>query len=251
MKLELNPNHHEVYWTRGWTVIENVFTIDEMERVAAMGLSIADQEASTARPGYNIDSSQDGTQQAPRKLECPFTKHELFRTLVLDARLVHLIRAFTGHKPMLVGDQLFLKPPHFGSAKPYHQDNFYFRIHPADQVITAWIALDDADAENGCLRYIDGSHLGPILPHLEIPGEPYNLVPPPELIDLTRESLAVVKKGGVVFHHVNTLHTSHRNESNRWRKGYATHWASANVTCENETVNRGHFKKEEFKALFA
>ena len=70
------------------------------------------------------------------------------------------------------------------------------------------------------------SHKGPILPHETLdPDEPYNLVPPPELIDLSKEALAIVNKGGVVFHHSQTLHTSHRNESDRWRRGYdATHW---------------------------
>ena len=28
-------------------------------------------------------------------------------------------------------------------------------------MITAWLALDDVDEENGCLRYIDGSHPDP------------------------------------------------------------------------------------------
>lgn len=251
MSLEMNPKHYQEYWTKGWTVVEGVFAAEEMDCVAELAYQITDRERASARPGYNVDFSQDGTQQAPRKLECPFAKHERFRELVLDPRLVGLIRSLLRHRPLLSGDQLFMKPPRFGSAKPYHQDNFYFQCFPADEVITAWIALDDADAGNGCLRYIDGSHLGPILPHHEIPGEPYNLVPPPELIDFSKESIAVVKKGGVVFHHVNTLHTSHRNDSDRWRKGYATHWVSANVTCQIETLNRAHFKKEEFKALFA
>ena len=130
-----------------------------------------------------------------------------------------------------------MKPPRLGSAKPYHQDNFYFRCHPDDQVITAWIALDDVDAGNGCLRYIDGSHLGPILPHIRFLARRLIIRrPAPELIDLSKESLAPVRKGGVVFHHSKTLHTSHRNESDRWRRGYATHWATAKVTSEINTT---------------
>jgi ectoine hydroxylase-related dioxygenase (phytanoyl-CoA dioxygenase family) len=109
-------------------------------------------------------------------------------------------------------------------------------------VITAWIALDDVDATNGCLRYIDGSHKGPILPHLPVPGEEHNLAPSPELIDLNKESLAIVGKGGVVFHHGTTLHTSHRNESDRWRRAYATHWVTADVTSESPVLENAHFR---------
>ena len=112
---------------------------------------------------------------------------------------------------------------------------------PGDEVITAWIALDDVDELNGCLRYIDGSHRGPILEHLPLPDEPYNLSPAQENIDLNREALAPVGKGGVVFHHSKMLHTSHRNESDRWRRAYATHWASAEVTSENETIDEAYY----------
>ena len=90
------------------------------------------------------------------------------------------------------------------------------------------IALDDVDVSNGCLRYIDGSHRGPILPHEAVPGEPHNLTPA-DRIDRARQSLAPVGKGGVVFHHVQTLHGSARNESDRWRRAHATHWITAEV----------------------
>jgi phytanoyl-CoA hydroxylase len=146
-----------------------------------------------------------------------------------------------------MADQIFMKPPRFGSAKPYHQDNFYFKCSPADHVLTAWIAMDDVDEENGCLRYIEGSHKEEVLPHeAPDPDEPFNLVPPTELIDLSREALAVVKKGGVVFHHVKTLHTSHRNESDRWRRAYASHWVSAETESENDTVSKGYFKRADY-----
>ena len=68
----------------------------------------------------------------------------------------------------------------------------------------------------------------------------------PKLIDLSKEALAEVNKGGVVFHHCQTLHTSHRNESDRWRRGYATHWASAQTTCEIDTIKNGYFQRDDF-----
>ena len=92
--------------------------------------------------------------------------------------------------------------------------------------------------DNGCLRYIDGSHRQGILPHQPLPGEPYNRVPAAELIDLSRESVAPVRKGGVVLRHSQTLHTSHKNQSTRWRRGYATHWGAADVSSESSILER-------------
>ena len=46
---------------------------------------------------------------------------------------------------------------------------------------------------------------------------------------------------GVVFHHSKTLHTSHRNESDQWRRAYATHWASAGVVSELDTIKNSYY----------
>jgi len=168
-------------------------------------------------------------------------RHADFRRFATDERLRSLVQQVIGKPVYLMTDQIFMKPPRFGSAKPYHQDNAYFRCHPDDEGLTAWIALDDVDESNGCLRYIDGSHHGPILEHHIDPVELYNQSPAQEDIDLSRESLVCVGKGGVVFHHWKALHTSHRNESDRWRRGYATHWATAEVTSQIDTIDKAYY----------
>ena len=248
--MSLSRTKRDHYWAKGWVVVEEVFTAGEADRAAEALLAIADHERETAEEGYNLDVSENG-ERAPRKINEPFVKDAVCREMLLDSRLSDCIETLLGHRPLLVVDQAFLKPRRFGSAKPYHQDNFYFQCHPDDEVITAWLALDDVDEENGCLRYIDGSHLGPIIPHEQVAGQEHNFVPPLELIDLSKESLARIRKGGVVFHHSKTLHTSHRNTSDRWRKGWATHWVTANVTCEKETLDRAYFLRPELREVFA
>tara|TARA_B100000809_G_scaffold13504_1_gene12319 strand:- start:3595 stop:4365 length:771 start_codon:yes stop_codon:yes gene_type:complete len=238
----LDPQKYEEYWFRGWTVVEGVFAAPEVDTIGQLAISLCEPEITSADSSYNADLSKDG-RLAPRKLDNPFLKHRDLRNFVMDRRLRALVEELIRRPPMLINDQMFMKPPRFGSAKPYHQDNAYFLCHPDDEVITAWIALDDVDEFNGCLRYISGSHRGPILEHLPIPGEPYNTTPATEQIDLTQEAPACVKKGGVVFHHSKTLHTSHRNESDKWRRAYASHWGSAAVTSEIDTIDGAYFNR--------
>ncbi len=241
----MKSNLYTHYWEKGWAVAEGVFGREEADRIAQVALDVSLQEMQEDNDSYVVDASAEG-ETAPRKIDTPFLKRSEFQAFVMDQRLTRLVAELLGAPPLLSGDQIFMKPPRFGSAKPYHQDNFYFQIEPGDHVITAWVALDDVAPENGCLRYIDGSHKGPILPHEAVPGEPYNLVPPPELIDLEKESLALVRKGGIVFHHSQALHTSHRNESDQWRRGYATHWVTEEVTCSKDTLEDSYFRRDDY-----
>jgi len=243
--MQLSKSSYDHYWAKGWCVVEHVFGAAEIDRIVALAMEISQREMD-ADSNYIADRSSDGAEVLPRKIGGPFDKHESFRTFALDQRLSALVSALLGDEALLATDQIFMKPPRFGSAKPYHQDNAYFLCTPGDAVTMAWIALDDVDAENGCMRYIDGSHKGPILPHEPLPGEEHNKVPPLELVDLTRESLAPVRKGGVVFHHSQCLHTSHRNESDRWRRAYATHWATAAVQAESPVIANAYFQRPDY-----
>ncbi|MDA0837150.1 MAG: phytanoyl-CoA dioxygenase family protein [Planctomycetota bacterium] len=246
--MKIQEAHYHHYWDKGWVVIEDVFTSDEIDPVRELATQMAFADL-PARKGGGVDESGDG-ELAPRKINEPFRRDARFQKLALSPKLRSVIRHLMGAEPLLVTDQIFMKPPRFGSPKPYHQDNAYFKCEPAGEVMTVWIALDDVDEKNACLRYIDESFKGPVIQHSPVEGESYNITPSAELIDLSRESLAPVRKGGVVFHHANSLHSSHRNESDRWRRAYATHWASANVRSEGNTIKNAYFKDPELAGIF-
>jgi len=231
------------YLENGWVVVEDVFTHEEVEVICREAMDISTRELKGAEVGYAADAASDGT-LAPRKINNPFMKSAVFRQAALNEKLAGILEGLLGRTPLLARDQIFMKPPRFGSAKPYHQDNAYFLCSPPDDVITAWIALDDVDGENGCLRYIDGSHRLGLIPHEPIPGEPHNKAPRADMVDLNRESLGCVRKGGVLIHHGWTLHTSHRNESDRWRRAYATHWVTDRCSSEVGVLDDAIFRSE-------
>ncbi|MGH7214482.1 MAG: phytanoyl-CoA dioxygenase family protein [Tepidisphaeraceae bacterium] len=39
------------------------------------------------------------------------------------------------------------------------------QVAPADAEITCWCAMDDATVENGCMRYVPGSHRRGLIAH--------------------------------------------------------------------------------------
>jgi phytanoyl-CoA hydroxylase len=59
------------------------------------------------------------------------------------------------------------KVPHLGrGVVPWHQDSGYISKRcDTDLIVTCWVPLVDANAENGCLRVIPRAHLGPVVRH--------------------------------------------------------------------------------------
>jgi ectoine hydroxylase-related dioxygenase (phytanoyl-CoA dioxygenase family) len=226
-----------LYWEHGWVAVEAVFSRDDVAPIRDLAIEIAESElAMTAAPSSTTDVAADGSLR-PRKIDWPFLKHQDFRRFALDDRLVSLVEDVLGVRPFLIRDQIFMKPPRGGSPKPFHQDNAHLRCSPADQVIAAWIALDDADEHNGCLQYVDGSHLGALVPHRVVPGAPYSVEPIDRTVLASRAmSFGRIAIGGVLLHHALTFHASARNESSGWRRGYATHWVGPDVTSDTDTL---------------
>lgn len=82
--------------------------------------------------------------------------------------------------------------------------------------LTVWIAITDANEENGCLVSIPGSHLEGA--HRHVPGTIAREPTVPAEIDRGRAGNALsVKRGGAMIFHTQDIHCSRPNFSNRLR----------------------------------
>ena len=103
-------------------------------------------------------------ESAVRKL-MDFVQHgDGLRSIAEDARFLGALRRLLGDQtPSCFQEMALLKPPR-GVEKPWHQDKAYFDYDVRVPVVGAWIALDEATKENGCMHFIAGSHReGPII----------------------------------------------------------------------------------------
>ena len=124
---------------------------------------------------------------------------------------------------------LFVKGP----GKPgqsWHQDEYY--IPTRDRSLTGvWIAVDDAEIENGCLWVVPGSHKNmSITRRIPYSGDQYGDVDLCELDPFSeKDGIAVeVKRGSVVFFNGYLFHSSLRNETkDRFRTALVSHYMSA------------------------
>ncbi|KKI89839.1 phytanoyl-CoA dioxygenase [Bacillus sp. SA1-12] len=133
-------------------------------------------------------------------------------------------------------DQIQYKPPVTGGPTAWHQDHPAWPIiQPAD-LVSAWVALDDATIENGCMWMVPGSHKWGN--HQEYLASDAQFMPyhkQPELLPVGANTKAVpfeIKKGQVGYHHCLTWHGSPNNRSDRKRRAIAVHYMPGHTRFE-------------------
>ena len=131
----------------------------------------------------------------------------------------------TGAKQLRVWhDQIQYKPKEQGGRLHWHQDSpLWPTLQPKNEQITAWVALDDADADNGCMFMVPGSNRwGNKQAQIETLPDGKDL---PEDFEGHNVHLIMcpVKLGHVHFHSSLTWHGSGTNHSSRPRRAIAIH----------------------------
>jgi ectoine hydroxylase-related dioxygenase (phytanoyl-CoA dioxygenase family) len=82
----------------------------------------------------------------------------LFRAVAQHPAVAEIVEDLLG-PARIFRDVVIGKPPVAGAVVHYHQDAAYWDVEPADRALSAWIALDDAPREAGCLQVVPRSHL--------------------------------------------------------------------------------------------
>ena len=147
--------------------------------------------------------------------------------------------ALLGEAAIVHGAEWFNKPPNTHHITPPHQDNFYFCLKPP-KVLTMWLALDPVDEENGCLRYVKGSHLLGIRPHRRTKTLGFSQgISDYGDADIANETPVIAQPGDVLIHHGNTIHRADANRSNvRHRRSFAMVFQGVSCVRDETAFNR-------------
>ena len=142
---------------------------------------------------------------------------------MLHPRLRPILRELMGEDPLAVQSMFYFKPP--GSrGQDLHQDNFYLRVKPGT-CMAAWLAIDDADAENGGMMCVPGTaNLDVACPERADPDKFFtteHVEPPPG----KSPQLVPLKAGDVLFFNGSVIHGSYPNTSKtRFRRSLIFHY---------------------------
>lgn len=178
----------------------------------------------------------------------PRRYHPAWEGNLYERRAATIAGQLIGADLLLDYDQLIAKPPHEAEAVfEWHQDMAYWIDTPDPRTASFWLALDDSTTENGCMRFVPGSHLEPELrPHRPLTGErveSHTLLT--ELRQSDRVQPAEIARGDVTVHHQRVLHGSGGNTSDRWRRAYIIAYRSAETVAEERRRGFTHSHNDE------
>lgn len=171
---------------------------------------------------------------------------EIHERFLLHPRILDVLEALIGPDVMAMQSMLFLKFPG-GAGQGYHQDSYYIPTVP-DTLCGAWLAIDRADEENGCLWFSAGSQHDPIYPtagkEYQNHGDAIADLPVVDNVSHTDDTVntlsrvaaryrhnevpAILDPGDVAFFGGHIIHRSLANRSaTRFRRSFVGHYANA------------------------
>ena len=161
-----------------------------------------------------------------------------FMAICTRPEILDAVEDVIGPDIVLWASRVFCKPTHTGFEIPWHQDgNAGWPIRPLASV-AVWIAVDDVTPENGCMRYIPGSHKLGEVPHgfSRRNDLAVSIYAEPDHVDASRARDHVLDSGQFSIHHMFMIHSSPPNRSDRRRAGFGIRYMPATSHYDRSLV---------------
>lgn len=190
------------------------------------------QEAKELRANFDKCEEEIGKENATYSMHNVHMTHEWVLKVATHPRMLAPIKAILGPNLIVLDSRFITKyptPADKDAFVAWHQDVRYWGVD--GEVISVWLAVDDADVENGCMIVIPGSHKMGILTH-ESADKGGNLLTsnqaiPLELFDVSKSVPCPLKAGQMSLHHGHIVHGSETNRSSRRRCGYVIRYIAS------------------------
>jgi non-haem Fe2+, alpha-ketoglutarate-dependent halogenase len=166
--------------------------------------------------------------------------------LVVEPRILDYVQDLLGENLICWGTHYFCKMPGDEKQVNWHQDASYWPLTPS-KTVTVWLAIDDADVENGAMEVIPKSHLHGQIPFEKSTAEDKNVLNQSVRDLSTFDDVPVafeMKAGQISLHTDLLLHGSKPNLSDRRRCGLTMRFVPPDVRAlkdwnRNATICRG------------
>ena len=212
----LSVDQVQSYNNDGFVRPVRIFTEDEIADIRAYFDALLEQVIAAGGDSYSISTAH--------------LKYGRVYDLLTDSRIVSCVKDLLGEQVVGWGSHFFCKLPHDGQSVAWHQDASYWPLTPT-KAVTVWLAVDDADSENACMRFIRGSHHSGHLTYRPSSSEEHNVLN--QTIDNPEQYGEPIddtlRAGEISLHSDLLLHGSEANDSDRRRCGLTLRYCATDV----------------------
>lgn len=222
----LERNQVEQFNRDGFIGGLSIFDADEMLDIRCYFDELLQRTIAEGGNSYSISSAH--------------LQHATVYDLLTDSRIVNLVADLLGTDVIAWGSHFFCKMPHDGKRVAWHQDASYWPLTPS-KAVTVWLAIDDADRDNACVRFIAGSQHFGHLTYRPSDSSDHNVlsqaIDNPEQYGNPVDD--VLKAGQISIHSDLLLHGSEANQSDRRRCGLTLRYCAADVRAHMDWNQKG------------
>lgn len=212
----LTANQVAHYNERGYVMPLRFFTSAQMVEIREYFNQLLARYLAEGKDSYSISSAH--------------LRHGRVWDILTNPRIVSVVQDLIGPNVVAWGSHFFCKMPGDGKSVSWHQDASYWPLTPS-QAVTVWLAIDDADRGNACMKYIPRTQtLGHITYQLSETDEHNVLNQTVPNIEQYGDPVYVeLQAGEAAIHSDLLLHGSEVNQSSRRRCGLTLRYTSADV----------------------
>ena len=226
----------DFYAAQGYLIVEDLLSSDELAELEADLVKLA--RGGYGAPGIKAVPAGVRDVEALQRILCihmphfvspvvrRFTTHPGLARILGQIVGAHLQPGHWNGGVKCMQSMFFAKPP----GKPgqaWHQDECFIPTRDRS-LCAAWIAIDDATLQNGCLWVVPGSHLSgtlyPLREHSRT--DEFDASPESYGFDASNRIPVELRAGSVLFFNGYLLHRSRKNASGRYRRALVNHYMS-------------------------
>ena len=147
----------------------------------------------------------------------------IFDKVVRNSNILDAVESIIGKNILACGTTLFIKEPDEKGFVSFHQDAKYIGLEPHNWV-TAWVAITDANENNGCMKMWPGTHKKELKHHSEkFDYNSGNLLTRGQTVEnvpIEKTESVILTEGQMSLHHPRIVHGSGINKSKKRRIGF-------------------------------
>ena len=217
------------YDKNGWVVLKELFDLNEINKIKLIIKKFFKERINQSKNSRNMNFTDDSND-----LKNLNSFHELGSNPVIKKfgnsdKINNIVKYFLNSNPEFIQSELFAKPAKSGLSSPDHQDNYYWAVEGSN-ALTVWIALDQANQNNGAMHYYDGSHKFGILEHeASYSKGSSQTIKDKDYLTKFKKTQPFLEAGDALIHHCLTVHGSSENKSDFSRQGWTIQFKDINA----------------------